>query len=187
MKSFGASLAITAALVFAPALAQDAQQQKAPKVTDEKTVGDWTIRCYDIKAPTPCEMVEMQVAKKTGQRVLSVLFAYAPESKAHVMQIAVPLGVVFENGLVISADNWKSPVAKFRRCDQGGCYIEAAVGDDVINNLAKASKAQVQIVLIDGKRYDLKFSLKGFNDAHSTLVSLAKSKAAGTPAPAASE
>jgi invasion protein IalB len=182
MKSLGISLAFAAALLAVPALAQDAaaQQQAAAKAnqpTDVKEIGDWTVRCFPVKSPTPCHMLELRVAKKTGQRILGVLLAYAPSNNATLMQISVPLGVSLQNGLIINSDTWKSPPIKFRRCDQGGCYVESAIGDDVVGQLAKATTAKMQIVSVDGKRFDLAFSLKGFTEARNAMVELAKQKA----------
>jgi invasion protein IalB len=196
MKSMRVTLVLAAALLAAPAMAQDApaedqapqqpQQANKPLQPSEiKEFGDWTVRCYPVKSATPCEMLELRVAKKSGQRVLGVTLAYMPARDAHVVQIAVPLGVSIANGLVLEADTYKSPVIKFRRCDQMGCYVEAAMGNDIVGALGRATKAQANVVSADGKRFNLVFSLKGFNEAHSALVSLTKAKAAGgTPAPA---
>lgn len=190
MKSFRLTLALAAALLAAPAFAQDAapqQPQKPPQPTDTKEIGDWTVQCYAVKAPMPCQMLELRVAKKTGQRILAVLLAYAPENSGHLLKISVPLGVSLQNGLVINLDTWKSPPVKFHACDQGGCYIESAIGNDIIGQLSKATDAKVRITSVDGKPYDLSFSLKGFTEAHNALVELAKSKVGkgGAPAPAA--
>ncbi len=192
MKSLRIFMAFAAVLLAAPAVAQDAQQQqqaaRGPQPTDNKEIGDWTVRCYPVKSPTPCNMLELRVAKKTGQRILGVLLAYAPSSNSNVIQISVPLGVALQNGLIISSDTYKSPPIKFRRCDQGGCYVESAIGDDILGQLAKATNAKMQIVSVDGKRYDLAFSLKGFTEARSAMVDLAKShagKGETAPAPAA--
>lgn len=193
MKSLRISLAFAAVFLAAPAVAQDAPQQqqqaaKAPQPTDTKEIGDWTVRCYPVKSPTPCNMLELRVAKKTGQRILGVLLAYVPGNNTNVIQISVPLGVALQNGLIINTDTYKSPPIKFRRCDQGGCYIESAIGDDVIGQFAKATTAKMQIVSVDGKRYDLAFSLKGFTEARNAMVELAKShvgKGEAAPAPAA--
>jgi invasion protein IalB len=179
MKSLRISLALATALFIAPAIAQEAAPQtpKANQPTDVKEYGDWTVRCFPVKSPTPCHMIELRVAKKSGQRVLGVLLAYAPANNATLLQVSVPLGVSLQNGLIINSDTWKSPPIKFRRCDQGGCYIESAVGDDVINQLAKATNAKMQIVSVDGKRFDLAFSLKGFTEARGAMMELAKQKA----------
>lgn len=196
MTSMRFSLALAAALLVAPAFAQDADQadqggQQAPqqanqpmKPSEMKEFGDWTVRCYPVKSQTPCEMVELRVMKKTGQRVLGVTLAYMPARNAHVVQIAVPLGVSLANGLILESDAYKSPVIKFRRCDQLGCYVEAAMGNDIVSSLGRATKAQINVVTNEGKRFPLVFSLKGFNEAHAALVELTKSKGAGGAAPA---
>jgi invasion protein IalB len=192
MKSFRVSLALAAALLMAPAWAQDepapAQQQPSPQSgkqmqpSEMKEFGDWTVRCYPVTSPSPCEMIELRVAKKSGQRILGFLLAYVPSRDAHVMQVSVPLGVALANGLVIDSDTYKSPVLKFRRCDQLGCYVEAA--NDVVGTLGKATKAQAIVVSVDGKRYNLVFSLKGFTEAHQALVDLTRAKASKGSAPA---
>jgi invasion protein IalB len=191
MKSLRITLAFAAALLAAPAFAQDdgaapaaPQAQKSMQPNEVKEFGDWTVRCYPVNSPSPCEMIELRVAKKTGQRILGFLLAYVPARDAHVVQISVPLGVALANGLVIKSDTYTSPVLKFRRCDQLGCYVEAAMGNDVVSQLGKATKADVTIVSVDGKRYNLVFSLKGFTEAHQSLVELTKAKASGK-APAA--
>jgi invasion protein IalB len=189
MKSLRISLALAAALLVAPAIAQEEAAPQAPKAnqpTDVKVFSDWTVRCFPGKSATPCQMIELRVAKKSGQRVLSVLLAYAPSNNATLLQISVPLGVSLQNGLVINSDTWKSPPLKFRRCDQGGCYIESAVGDDVVEQLAKATNGKMQVVAFDGKRIDLAFSLKGFTEARSAMMELARQKAGkgAEPAPA---
>ncbi len=195
MKSLRVSLAFAAALLTAPALAQDQAapaQQPAPQAnkpvqpSEVKEFGDWTVRCYPVTSPSPCEMIELRVAKKSGQRILGFLIAYVPARDSHVVQISVPLGVALANGLMIDSDTYKSPVLKFRRCDQLGCYVEAAMGNDVVGTLGRASKAQVVVVSVDGKRYNLVFSLNGFAQAHQALVDLTKAKASGkAAAPAA--
>ncbi len=184
MKSLRIVLAFAAAaLVAVPAIAQQedaaqAQKERKPVQPDVvKEFGDWTVRCYPVKSPSPCQMLELRVAKKSHQRILGVMLAYVPSRDANVLQVSVPLGVALSNGLVIDTDTYKSPVLKFRRCDQLGCYVEEAVGNDVVSKLAKATKANATIVSVDGKRYNLVFSLKGFTEAHQSMADLAKSKA----------
>jgi invasion protein IalB len=194
MKSIRFSFAVAAALLFLPAALNTAAAQEAaapaapapaaqpqpntpPRPTDVKEFGDWTVRCYAISSISPCEMLELRVAKKGGQRILGILLAYVPSRNQHIMQISVPLGVALQNGLVISTDTYKSGVLKFRRCDYQGCYIEIPIDNNAVNSMGRATRAEAQIVSMDGKKYNLVFSLKGFTDAHRALVDLARAKA----------
>jgi invasion protein IalB len=200
MKRFRIPAAIAAALLIAP-FALGAPAKPAPKgddqgqpqanrpiqPTDVKDYGDWTVRCFPGNSPTPCQMVQLRIVEKTKQRILGVLLAYMPARDANLMEISVPLGVNLQNGLVLSTDTYKSGVLKFTRCDQQGCYVEGAVGADVLGSLARATKGEVQIISMNGKRYNLVFSMKGFTDARSALLQLAKARGGSSPAPAAGQ
>jgi invasion protein IalB len=179
-----------AALLPSAALAQDAaaptptpQATGSGTVTDSKQVGDWTVRCFGVVSQSPCDMYQELQDQTSHQRVLSVSIAYVPSNDQHVMQIAVPLGVAIQKGVVIKTDSYASPALPFRRCDQAGCYVEMLLGADQIAGFVKSGpQATVNIVADDNKSYALRFSLNGFSAAHDAMAGLAKQKASG-PAP----
>ncbi|MDE1938853.1 MAG: invasion associated locus B family protein [Alphaproteobacteria bacterium] len=175
---------VAAPAASAPAQA-DANKPVQPDVTQE--FGDWTVRCYPVSSPAPCEMLEMLVNKKTGRRVLGVVLVYNTSNSQHVMQIALPLGVMLQNGAVLSSDTFTSDVMHFRLCDVQGCYVVAPLDDSAVDQLGKATKAEMQIVSVDGKKFNIAFSLKGFTAAHNSLVQLARQKAAGSSSSTSSD
>jgi len=179
-------LAAPAAAPAAAAPQQKVDPNRPPQPSETKEFGDWSVRCYPVTSPSPCEMVELLVNKKTGRRVLSVLIAYIPSRNQHVMQIGLPLGVMLQNGAVLSSDTYTSDVLHFRRCDAQGCYVETPIDSGSLSALARATKAQMQIVSVDGKKFQLVFSLNGFTPAHNALVELTKQKATAAP-PAAEQ
>ena len=176
-----------AAFLAAPALAQDAQPQQqavdsqagAPtKPTDVKPIGDWTVRCFPVQGPSPCDMYEELQDKQSHQRVLGISIAYDPADNRNVAQIAVPLGVAIGDGVVIKTDAYASPKMPYRRCDRAGCYVELLLPDTVIADLAKSGpNATANVVADDGKNYALKFSLNGFTSAHDAMSALARERA----------
>lgn len=171
------------------ALAQQAGETGArPEV---KTVGDWAVRCFPIQSPSPCDIFQEQDYQKTGQRVLSISIAYVPSLDKHALQISVPLDISIPKGVVIQTDTYTSPVLKYRRCDRAGCYVEMPVDNELVTSLARSgSDGKINIVADGGKAYTLKFSLKGFSQAHDDMATQARAKAkpvqqAAAPAPAA--
>jgi invasion protein IalB len=161
-----------------PAAAQTAPVQP----TETKQFGDWMVRCYPVKTQSPCDMFELLANKANGQRILSISIAYLPASDKHVIQIAVPLLVAIQKGLIVSTDTYTSPALHYRRCDRSGCFVEMLIQDDAVNALATASgPAKIRIVAEDGKTYDIPFSLKGFADAHGAMQDLARKKTAAKP------
>jgi invasion protein IalB len=192
MTSFRIPAAFAAALLVAPIAfaapapkpAQD-QQAQSNKQPEGKEYGSWIVRCETGKSQAPCQMAQVRFVEKTKQRVLGVWMVYIPAQDANYMEIAVPLGVELQNGLILNSDTYKSGVLKFTRCDGGGCYVEGTVGKDILDSLARATKAQVQVIMVNGKRYEFVLEMNGFNEAHRALVELTKQKGGGAAAPAA--
>ncbi len=161
--------------------------------SESKTVGDWTVRCYPVASPSPCDMYELLANKQTNQRVMSLSLAYMPAGDRHVIQIAVPLGVSIPSGLIIESDTYMSPALHYRRCDRAGCYVEMIFDNAAVTSLANATgPAKIKIVADGGKVFEIPFSLKGYSDAHGAMVDLARKKTTkpaqpttpATPAPA---
>ena len=166
------------ALACVPLVCGAASAQQADAARPEvKTVEDWTVRCFPIQSPSPCDMFQEQDSQQARQRVLSLSIAYVPSMDRHALQISVPLDISIPKGLTVQTDSYTSPVFKYRRCDRNGCYVELAVDNVLIENLAKSSTGKVNIVADNGKAYGLNFSLKGFAAAHDDMVSQAKAKA----------
>jgi len=174
--------AACAGLMLAAGAAMAQQQAPAadggPGRPDVKTVGDWTVRCFPIQSPSPCDIFQEQDYQKTGQRVLSVSIAYVPSMDKHAIQISVPLDISIPKGATLQTDTYTSPVLKYRRCDRNGCYIEMAVDNGLVEGLAKSgAQGKVNIAADNGKNYALNFSLKGFSQAHDDMVAQARAKA----------
>jgi invasion protein IalB len=176
-----AGLIAAAALQSSVALAQSAPAPAAPSgpptVTDNKPVGDWTVRCFAVASASPCDMYEELQQNETHQRVLSVSIAYVPKDDRNVVDIAVPLGVAIASGAVIKTDSYTSPPLGFRRCDQAGCYVEGLMPNEMVASIAKSGpNASVNIVADDGKAFAIKLSLNGFSGAHDAMTQMAKEK-----------
>lgn len=156
----------------------------AMQPSETKPFGDWTVRCFPVATPSPCDMFELLANKTSGQRVMSISIAYMPTGDKHVMQIAVPLGVAIQKGLVLSSDAYTSPALHYRRCDRGGCYVEMLIDNQTIASLGGGTSAKIRIVAEGGKPFEIPFSLNGFSDAHGAMQDMARKKTAGKPADA---
>ena len=186
MKSFRACIAGALALGLLSLAAAAAQSpppaggRAAPvQPSESKPFGDWTVRCFPVNGPSPCDMFEMLANKTTQPRVLSVSIAYLPAGDKHVIQIAVPLGVLIPKGLVLASDTYTSPTLHYRRCDRGGCYVEMLIDNQAIMSLAAATgPAKIRIFAEGGKQFEIPLSMNGFADAHGAMADLARKKTA---------
>jgi invasion protein IalB len=176
LAAFSILTGAAAAQSSAPA---PAAANKPVQPSETKNFGDWTVRCYPVSSPTPCEMIELLVNKKSGRRVLGVLIVFNPVQNQNIVQIAMPLGVSVQNGAVLSSDTYTSGVLRYRLCDIQGCYAFAPLNDDAIKALKRATKAEMKIVSADGKKFNLGFSLNGFTAAYNALMDMTRQKSAG--------
>jgi invasion protein IalB len=189
MKSMRASIAGAVALGLlsvGAASADPAPNNTAPITPSEtKQFGDWTVRCYPVNSPSPCDMFEMLANKQSQQRIMSISIAYLPAGDRHVIQIAVPLGVAIQKGLLLTSDAYTSPLLHYRRCDRGGCYVEMLLDNQAVTALSSGGgQAKIRIVAEGGKVFDIPFSLNGFGDAHGAMADLARKKTASSTPPA---
>ena len=182
-------LAFSVAGVCAAA-AQDAPPAPPPK-PDVKTVEDWQVRCYPVQSAAPCDMLQEQGDQQSGRKILSISISYVPSMDRHALIVTVPLEVSLAKGVTVQTDSYTSPTMKYRMCTRDGCFVQTAVDNALVESVAKSSgDGKINVVGDDGKTYAIKFSLKGFAQAHDDMVAQAKAKATkpaqagATPAPA---
>lgn len=191
MRSFSAALALIA-VVATPVLAQDAPQpaKRATGPQIMKTFGGWDVRCFNAATPAPCDVWEAIAFKKGGNLAVSVSVVYVPSQNRHLMQFIVPLGVDIAKGAKLTAGSYSSDTMQYHHCDRVGCYFGVGDGNALVDAMKGQTTLKVRVAQFRGKSVDLAVPLKGFNDAHSAMVELAKEKSAKSapaeaPAPAA--
>lgn len=173
-----AGLAALAFVAGTPAMAQDAGANKPAQPGVSKAFGDWTVQCFQKASVSRCEMLEILADKKSGRRVLGISIQRIDAQNRTLIQIAVPLRVLLQSGVVLSSDTFTSDVLRYRLCDGQGCYAGTLADDATIKALGQATKAQMKIVFVNGKKIDLNFSLNGFAAAHNALLEMSHDKAA---------
>jgi invasion protein IalB len=181
-----------------PALAQ----QGAPAATRNSNTPifnqvheDWTVHCFDVRGPAPCDMQQM-AANKQRQRVLSVSIAYIPQNDRYALQVVVPLGVAIGKGMTLNAGAKTLKGVRYNRCNREGCFVEVIIDAATVDALARLG-ASTQIVVYPYKQTnEIKqpMSLKGFGAALARLKAEARTRhvpsatrpgGATAPAPAA--
>ena len=115
--------------------------------------------------------------KKGGQLAVSVSVVYIPSRDAHMLQFVVPLGTDLAQGAKLITDSYTSEAWHFHHCDRIGCYIIVQDGNQVVDALKGRDSVKVHVTQFRGKGIDLTVPLKGFDEAHSALVEVAKQKA----------
>ena len=159
------SLLLAAALaVPGVAGAQDANSVKTA------THGDWEIHC--IKGTEACAM--QQVGKTgDGKRGLFVTIQRVNQAGQDGRQVSAlisaiaPLGVLLPYGLRAKIDGGAETGMPYNRCMQTGCFAQAPMSEETVNQMKRGSNAVFSIAL--DREITVNISLRGFTKAYDSL------------------
>jgi invasion protein IalB len=163
----------------APAASAAAAAATNNNLSVNEPVGDWTVRCFNVKSVAPCDIIQLASNTDTKQRLLLVSIAYVPSRDAFATQIIVPLGVTLSRGLTLAAGDHPLSGVKFSRCERDGCYVEMQLPAETVTAL-KGAGDSTNITLTPYAKADtvtLPVSLKGFGDALAKMQGYARQKA----------
>jgi len=179
-------LVLTAAAL--PAVAQNVTGPAAPQTAatrqaapETKDFGDWTMRCFPVQSPAPCDVYQVSINKDTRQRVTSTSIAYMPSRDLYAVEFTVPLGVSIAKGLGFKVGDYNVSGVAFRICTREGCVVESPIDPKAIQAMSTADNASLTVTAYGGKELKLPLSLKGFSAALAAMKDAAKEKAVNPP------
>jgi invasion protein IalB len=128
------------------ATAQD-QAQPAPKqgATEQARPPIWVVNCQDNKGELVCSAGQAAYVKTTGQRLLTVLVQFAPDTKKPMLMLQVPLGVYLPAGASLQIGKDEAKTLPFTGCVQTGCVAEYAITEGEIAAMIKGSGLTISV------------------------------------------
>ncbi len=133
-----------------------------------KAIGDWNVRCEQIKGgEKSCVMMQQSFAKSSGQRVIQSNIAKVDGGS--LMSILLPLGIYLPAGATIQFDEQKPTKFLISFCDRDGCFVNQKVDKKLLGQLKKSKSAKITIEVNEGQVVDVPFSVNGFTAAFDAL------------------
>jgi invasion protein IalB len=176
---------VAPALPAAPPAPAAAPPAVDPNLVVNEAQEDWSVRCFRVESPAPCDVLQIGTSSETQQRVLLISIAYVPSRDAYAMQIIVPLGVELSQGLTLAAGEASLTSLRFTRCERDGCYVETGLPQPTIDALsAMAEGTTITITAFnEDETIELPFSVSGFAAAMARMREEAEARAVEPPAP----
>lgn len=161
-----ASLFLVALCGFAvlPALAQ-----AQPVVRDSFEA--WQIQCETPEGTDTelCALVQNVAAVDRPNVELRVTIVKTIDGGAHILRVAVPLGVLLDGGLGLRVDDTDIGTADFARCLPSGCYVEMIMSENLVQTLSTGQTAWFVIFQTPDEGIGIPIELAGFSDGFSAL------------------
>jgi invasion protein IalB len=129
----------------------------------------WAINCRSgaQEKTLRCRLSQRVVMQGSGRLLTQVTFFLPTNTQKPQFAIQLPLGVLVPAGASIQIDENPAQRLRFRSCDRGGCYAEAALSPEMLGQLRKGSKLTIAFKNLAEKTISLPLSLGGFEEAYA--------------------
>ena len=189
-------LSIVAAIAFAITGAAEAQQPPAPAPkakaaapkaaqatptpspspqTDAAPAAPpqpgWIARCASASrdAPLECAIEQNAVLTKTGQVIVVVNIRIAPDTRAPVALVQLPLGLNLPAGAKVQVDDGKVVDLQIQTCEQRGCYANTPIAPDLLTALRSGKQFKVSFQNLGKETITIPMSLTDFAAAYDKI------------------
>lgn len=124
----------------------------------------WQIQCETPPgAPSElCALVQNVAAVDRPNVELRVTIVKTLDGGAHILRVAVPLGVLLDGGLGLRIDDTDIGTADFARCLPSGCYVEMIMDEALVATLSSGETAWFVIFQTPDEGIGIPIDLPGF-------------------------
>jgi invasion protein IalB len=143
--------ALTAALASTPAPAQD--------------VAAWRVECIGDGRTLDCRAVQQIFQRDTRQLLISVLVRKAPDPKAALMTIQLPLGLNLTEPVLLKVDNGQPERQSIQTCTNTGCFVSMTANERLLAAMRAGTDLKITLQDANKKPIELAIPLLGFGVA----------------------
>ncbi len=131
----------------------------------------WQIQCETpTGAPAElCALVQNVAAVDRPNVELRVTIVRTLDGGAHILRVAVPLGVLLDGGLGLRIDDTDIGTADFARCLPSGCYVEMIMDETLVQTLSTGQTAWFVIFQTPDEGIGIPIELAGFGEGFAAL------------------
>ena len=131
----------------------------------------WQIQCETPPgAPNElCALVQNVAAVDRPNVELRVTIVRTLDGGAHILRVAVPLGVLLDGGLGLRVDDTDIGTADFARCLPSGCYVEMIMDEALVATLSSGQTAWFVIFQTPDEGIGIPIDLPGFAAGFAAL------------------
>jgi invasion protein IalB len=158
-------------LSMAAALWTTGGAQAQAQGTVRSSHGAWSILCDTPAgaASEQCVLIQNVLAEDRPEVGLSVVVMRTADSKARILRVLAPLGILLPNGLGLYVDGEDIGRAYFARCFQDGCYAEVILEDSLSKKLREGKGATFIVFQTPEEGIGIPVDLKGFGEGVDAL------------------
>jgi invasion protein IalB len=135
---------LSAVLASAPAAAQE-------------TPAAWRVECAGDGKTLDCRAVQQLFQRDTRQLLVSMLVRKAPDPKAALVTLQLPLGLNLTEPVQLKVDNGQPERQPIQTCTNTGCFVSMTANERLVT--AMRSGIELKIAVQDASKNPIEMSL----------------------------
>jgi invasion protein IalB len=128
-------------------------------------VAAWRVECTGDGKTLDCRAVQQLFHRETRQLVLSVLVRKAPDPKAALVAIQLPLGLNLTEPVQLKVDNGQAERQSIQTCTNIGCFVLMTASERFVNAMRAGHELRLTFQDANKKPVELSVPLLGFGVA----------------------
>jgi invasion protein IalB len=125
-------------------------------------VAAWRVECTGDGKSLDCRALQQLFQRETRQLVLSVLVRKAPDPKAALLAIQLPLGLNLTEPVQLKVDNGQVERQPIQTCTNIGCFVSMTAGERLVTAMRSGSELKITFQDANKKPVELSVPLLGF-------------------------
>jgi invasion protein IalB len=125
-------------------------------------VAAWRVECTGDGKSLDCRALQQLFQRETRQLVLSVLVRKAPDPKAALLAIQLPLGLNLTEPVQLKVDNGQVERQPIQTCTNIGCFVSMTASERLVTAMRGGSELKITFQDASKKPVELLVPLLGF-------------------------
>jgi invasion protein IalB len=128
----------------------------APAAAQE-TPAAWRVECSGDGKTLDCRAVQQLFQRDTRQLLISMLVRKAPDPKAALVTLQLPLGLNLTEPVQIKVDNGQPERQPIQTCTNTGCFVSMTANERLV--AAMRSGTELKLTVQDASKNPIEMSL----------------------------
>jgi invasion protein IalB len=131
----------------------------------QETPAAWRVECSGDGKTLDCRAVQQLFQRDTRQLLISMLVRKAPDPKAALVTLQLPLGLNLTEPVQIKVDNGQPERQPIQTCTNTGCFVSMTANERLVTAMRSGTELKLTVQDANKNPIEMALPLLGFGIA----------------------
>ena len=134
----------------------------ASAMAQEPPPAAWRVECSGDGKTLDCRAVQQLFQRDTRQLLVSMLVRKAPDPKAALVTLQLPLGLNLTEPVQLKVDNGQPEKQPIQTCTNTGCFVSMTASERLVTTMRSGSELRITVQDASKNPVEMSLPLLGF-------------------------